>query len=126
MTESLTEVKLSLVGAVADCDQFDCEPIGADAWVISSLLQKSIRRGEAETAKRAAHTFLSLKGSAIWRRPMVIAFEDVGVGSTDAVTAVVAASSDPAFRKACTATSELQFIWRASWLGRQRTPSRRR
>jgi hypothetical protein len=101
MTESLADVKLSLVSAVADCAQFDCKPIGADAWVISSLLQKSIRRGENEIAQRAAFTLLNLKGSAVWRRLTVIAFEDVGVGSIDAVTAVVAASSDAAFRKAC-------------------------
>lgn len=61
MTEALAEVKQSLLGAGADCYQFDCEPIGADAWVISSLLQKSIRRGETEIAQRAALTFLNLK-----------------------------------------------------------------
>src|SRR5690242_19239589 len=74
-------------------------PIPADPWVISSLLQKSIRRSETVIAQRAALTFLKLKGAAIWRRLMVIAFEDVGIGSVDALTATVAAAGDSAWRK---------------------------
>src|ERR1700733_7048957 len=101
MLEALAEAKQRLENTIADCDLRDCEPIAADPGVVSSLLQKSIRRGESKIAQRAALTFLRLKGAAIWRRLMVIAFEDVGVGSTDAVTAVVAASSDAALRKAC-------------------------
>jgi hypothetical protein len=77
------------------------EPIVADSWIVSSLLQKSIRRGETEIAQRAALTLFKLRGSAIWRRLMVIAFEDVGIGSVDAVTMTVAAGSDAAARKAC-------------------------
>jgi hypothetical protein len=75
------------------------KPIAADAWVISSLLQKSIRRGETEIAQRAAFTFFHLKGAAIWRRLMVIAFEDIGIGSVDALTKTVAAAGDSAWRK---------------------------
>jgi hypothetical protein len=78
-----------------------CEPIVADPWIVSSLLQKSIRRGETEIAQRAALTLFRMRGSAIWRRFMVIAFEDVGIGSVDAVTMTVAAGSDAACRKAC-------------------------
>jgi len=77
------------------------EPIAADPWVVSSLLQKSIRRGETGIAQQAALTLFKLKGSAIWRRFMVIAFEDVGIGSLDALTMTVAASSDAAWRKTC-------------------------
>jgi hypothetical protein len=65
------------------------------------LLQKSIRRGEVEIAQRAALTLFKFRGSAIWRRFMVIAFEDVGIGSVDAVATIVAAGSDAAARKAC-------------------------
>jgi hypothetical protein len=74
-------------------------PIAADPWVISSLLQKSIRRGETTFAQRAAFTFFHLKGAAVWRRLMVIAFEDVGIGSVDALTTTVAAASASAWRK---------------------------
>jgi hypothetical protein len=41
------------------------KPIAADPWVISSLLQKSIRRGETEIAQRAVFTFFHLKGAAV-------------------------------------------------------------
>jgi hypothetical protein len=75
------------------------EPLIADQWVIKSLLQKSIRRGEVDIAQRAALTFLAQKGSAIWRRCIVIAFEDIGAGSADVIAMTVAASTDSSWRK---------------------------
>ena len=76
----------------------DLRPIPADPWIISSLLQKSIRRGEVAIAQRAALTLLNQRGSVIWRRLMIIAFEDIGAGSPDAVAMTVAVGSDRAFR----------------------------
>jgi hypothetical protein len=76
------------------------EPIAADPWLISSLLQKSIRRSETEIARRAAMTLSKHRGAAIWRRLIVIAFEDIGIGSVGAVTMTVAASDDSAWRRA--------------------------
>jgi hypothetical protein len=52
-----------------------------------------------ETAQRAAFTLFAQKGSAIWRRFMVIAFEDVGAASPDAVAMTVAVSTDPSWRR---------------------------
>jgi replication-associated recombination protein RarA len=101
MQDSLAEARERVKIAIADHVPIDCESIAADPWIVSSRLQKSIRRGETEIAQRAALTLLTLKGPAIWRRLMVIAVADVGVVSTDALTAVVAASSDAAFRNAC-------------------------
>ena len=75
------------------------EPLIADQWVIKSLLQKSIRRGEVEVAQRAALTLLAQKGSAIWRRFIIIAFEDIGAGSADVVAMTVAASTNSTWRK---------------------------
>lgn len=82
-----------------DCEPLVFDPLIADQWVIKSLLQKSIRRGEVHIAQRAALTFLAQKGSAIWRRFIVIAFEDVGAGSVDVVAQTVAASTDSSWRK---------------------------
>ena len=45
-------------------------------------------------------TLSKLRGAAIWRRLIVIAFEDIGIGSVDAVTMTVAAADDSAWRKA--------------------------
>jgi hypothetical protein len=75
------------------------QPIAADAWVVSSTLQKAIRRSEVEIAQRAVLTLFKLRGSGIWRRLTVIAFEDVGIGSIDAVTMTVAGGLDAAWRK---------------------------
>jgi hypothetical protein len=99
MRDALGAAKQRLAREIDSNSALPSKPIAADPWVISSLLQKSIRRGERELAQRAAFTFFHLKGAAVWRRLMVIAFEDVGIGSVDAVTTTVAAAGDSAWRK---------------------------
>lgn len=93
MSDALSQAKHRLaIGP--DCEPPVFDPLIADQWVIKSFLQKSIRRGEAEVAQRAALTFLAQKGSAIWRRFIIIAFEDIGAGSADVVALTVAASTE--------------------------------
>jgi hypothetical protein len=99
MRDALGAAKHRLAREIESNAPLPEKPIAADPWIVSSLLQKSIRRGEIEIARRAALTFFKLKGSAIWRRLTVIAFEDVGIGSPDAVTMIVAAAYDSAWRK---------------------------
>ena len=99
MRDTLGAAKQRLAREIDSHSALACKPIAADPWVISSLLQKSIRRGENEIAHRAAFTFFQLKGAAVWRRLIVIAFEDVGIGSIDALTTTVAAAADSAWRK---------------------------
>ena len=70
-----------------------------DPWIANSLMQKAIRRGDTKTAIRAASSFYALRGSAIWRRLMIIAFEDVGVGSVQTVLDTVRACTDVGFRR---------------------------
>jgi replication-associated recombination protein RarA len=94
MDDALAKTKNRFSQDFVDDQKLDIEPVIADQWVTISLLQKSIRRGEVETAQRAAFTLFAQKGSAIWRRFMVIAFEDVGAASPDAVAMTVAASTD--------------------------------
>jgi hypothetical protein len=99
MRDALGAAKLRLAREMDFHSDLSCSSIAADPWIISSLLQKSIRRGEIEIARRAALTFFKVKGSAIWRRLTVIAFEDIGIGSVDALTMIVAAADDSAWRK---------------------------
>ena len=99
MDDALTESKRRFAQERVSGRKLDIEPLIADQWVTTSLLQKSIRRGEVETAQRAAYTLFAQKGSAIWRRFMVIAFEDVGAASPDAVAMTVAVSTDPSWRR---------------------------
>jgi hypothetical protein len=57
----------------------DLLPLPIDPWLASSLLQKVIRRGDSGTAARAALTLFRMRPGGIWRRFIVIAFEDVSV-----------------------------------------------
>jgi hypothetical protein len=98
MSDALSQAKHRLTLGL-DREPPVFEPLIADQWVIKSLLQKSIRRGEIEVAQRAALTFLAQKGSALWRRFVIIAFEDIGAGSADDVAMTVAASTDGKWRK---------------------------
>jgi hypothetical protein len=99
MRDVFGEAKQRLAREIDSHSALAEKPIAADPWVVSSLLQKSIRRGETEIAGHAALTFVKLKGSAIWRRLTVVAFEDIGIGSVDALTMIVAAADDSAWRK---------------------------
>jgi hypothetical protein len=77
MIDALTEAKHRLTIGLQELP--GVKPLDADQWVVNSLLQKSIRRGEGDIAQRAALTVLAQKGLAIWRRFIIIAFEDVGI-----------------------------------------------
>jgi hypothetical protein len=54
------------------------KPLRCDRWTASSVLQKAIRRGNTEIARRAAVKLLIEIRSNILRRLLVIGFEDVG------------------------------------------------
>ena len=73
-------------------------PLVIDPRVASSLLQKAIRRGEVDLAERAAFTLSRHRGQGIWRRLIAIAFEDVGVGSVDALVQTTTACTSAAWR----------------------------
>src|SRR3954451_21255801 len=74
------------------------EPLSVDPWVASSLLQKAIRRGDSDLAAQAALTFYLYRGKAIWRKFVVIAFEDIGIGDPEILIEAVALDSDPGLR----------------------------
>jgi replication-associated recombination protein RarA len=99
MDDALTHSKRRFAQDLISNRKLDIEPLIADQWITTSLLQKSIRRGEVKTAQQAAFTLFAQRGSAIWRRFIVIAFEDVGAASPDAVAMTVAASTDPSWRR---------------------------
>src|ERR1700730_11938704 len=73
--------------------------IPVDAEIISSLLQKSIRRGETSLAQFAARRLLAQRGADVWRRLLVIDFEDVGIGAPDLLIEAVSIAADPNSRK---------------------------
>ena len=69
-----------------------------DPWVASSLLQKSIRRGDAGLANQAAGAFARHRGEGIWRRLATIAVEDVGIADIGLVAEVVRLATDRELR----------------------------
>lgn len=69
-----------------------------DPWAASSLLQKAIRRGEAELAQHAARTLYRQRGNAIWRRLIGIAFEDVGIAEPELVSELTSLATDKTLR----------------------------
>jgi hypothetical protein len=73
-------------------------PLQCDRWVAASLLQKAIRRGETLYALQAAFRLHELHRSSVWRRLIVIAFEDVGAAEPDAITESVAIATTPLWR----------------------------
>ncbi len=72
--------------------------INLDPWATSSLLHKSIRRGEVELAQWAAASFYRYRGQGIWRRLLNIAFEDIGIADPDLVLEVARIATDKQLR----------------------------
>ena len=66
---------------------------GGEYYLLASLLQKAIRRGEFLTARRAAHHLFQTTPDRLWHRLMVIALEDVGIGDPEVAIQMVALSS---------------------------------
>src|SRR5271156_2911822 len=60
-------------------------PLPCDRWLALIALQKSIRRGDSLTAKRALTTLYRSDPSSTWRRLLIIACEDVGIAAPGAV-----------------------------------------
>ena len=61
------------------------KPLLCDRWLALSAMQKSIRRGDSLTAKRALTTLYRSDPSSTWRRLLIIACEDVGIAAPGAV-----------------------------------------
>ena len=75
------------------------EPMPCDPWVASSTVHKAIRRGEAETAERAILTLIRHRGTGIFRRLMVIAYEDIGIGAPDLLVTLTRLCTDVRLRR---------------------------
>jgi hypothetical protein len=73
-------------------------PLFPDVHVISSCLQKSLRRGDVGVALTAARLLLRLEPERLWRRLCVCAFEEFGLVDLSMTARVVAVSQSRAFR----------------------------
>lgn len=75
-------------------------PLLPDQWVALSLLQKAIRRGDTHQALRAASYLYQLDYRMLWRRLVVIGWEDIGVGNPDLCFTATAAAGSRRWREA--------------------------
>ena len=70
------------------------DPLAVDSWIARSVMQKSIRRGMVDLALRAASTLITTDRRVLWKRLIVTAMEDLGVGEVDLLARIIAASRD--------------------------------
>lgn len=66
------------------------QPLRFDKWLVSSAMQKSIRRGDVETALRCAVHLYHTDKVMLWRRIAVTALEDIAIGDVKTVCEVLA------------------------------------
>lgn len=69
-----------------------------DPFILTSCLQKALRRGDAQVAMPAARALLGLDSARLWRRLVIVAFEDFGLSDLDLTSSVVAAAADRRWR----------------------------
>lgn len=82
-------------------------PFPLDPWIAASLMQKAIRRGQPELAARGAAAYYRMRGSMIWRRLIIIAFEDIGIADPDVVAHVTRLCVDREARSAIGSDPEI-------------------
>lgn len=73
---------------VLQLDQSLVDSLPREKWLLSSLLQKSIRRGHAKYAVAAAFVLAEIDARYVARRLPVIAYEDIGIANVPLALAV--------------------------------------
>ncbi len=96
LRQTLLQSQRDSVGPSRPLD--DVEPLPCDRWLASSALQKAIRRGDVLIAQRALRTLYRHEPRSAWRRLLIVACEDAGIGAVDAVIATTLRSANA---KAC-------------------------
>jgi hypothetical protein len=92
LSKTLFQTELSPLGPTPPLAAL--EPLPCDRWLAASALQKAIRRGDALTAGPSARTLYRSDLRAAWRRLLVIAYEDIGIGAVEAVIATTLRSAN--------------------------------
>lgn len=73
--------------------------MSGDRYLLTSALQKSIRRGESEQAAQAAFGLWQQDRRRFWDRLLVVALEDVGCGDPEILVRVLAGIASPQLRR---------------------------
>ena len=96
-SKSIPQFEFNAAGPTRPVDETD--PLPCDRWLASSALQKAIRRGDVLSAQRALRTLYRHDPRAAWRRLVIIAYEDVGIGAPGAVSVATWLSGDANARR---------------------------
>ncbi len=93
-----TFVLEQLADEIAARETPPAKPLNTDSFIARSVMQKAIRRGMTDLALSAAATLISTDRRVLWRRLLVTALEDLGIGEVDLLARIVAAFRDRAWR----------------------------
>jgi len=77
----------------------DIRAMLGDRWLLASALHKSIRRGQADCAVRAASSLWHQDRQSFWRRLHITALEDIGATSPEVTVAVLMATASSPWRR---------------------------
>lgn len=73
-------------------------PASIDVYVLSSALQKAVRRSDLAMARRVGHQLLRRDKRRLWNRLAVTALEDIGIGDPDCAAELVGVALDRHWR----------------------------
>jgi hypothetical protein len=86
--------------AALDFDDSPTDPFPhADPYLLSSAMQKAIRRGDSAIARRAGHQLFMLDRARLWRRLAVVALEDIGIADITVAAELIGIATLPAVRR---------------------------
>ena len=96
---SLQQICHQLANALSAFRPINITPSRADIFIASSVLQKSLRRGDGRYAQSAAARLLKDDPARFRRRLVAITFEDFGVTDFDLSQEITAAAADRRWRR---------------------------
>ena len=110
MDLALKRVQADLVDSIQRMPKIPPSPLPIDRWIASSMMQKAIRRGDIQAAQAAGCMYLLNDNAGVWRRLIVVAYEDIAATATDALIETVVICTDSAYRRAVGAIPALLYL----------------
>ncbi len=100
MTEySAEKILHNLELEIKQSDFIQPTQLSGDKWILASGYQKSLRRGETETALRCAAALWHQDRLSFWRRHHTAVLEDIGIAAPDVLVKVLTATTSTYWRQ---------------------------
>ncbi|MBA2588397.1 MAG: hypothetical protein H0U98_07195 [Alphaproteobacteria bacterium] len=94
------QIHLQLTEDLADYSCPEVTPVDLSRDILSSMLQKALRRADKTNALAAAHALIANEPGLFWRRLVGIAFEDFGHSNLGLTGLIVSVAANRSVRKA--------------------------